>query len=250
MFRHKNFLAAIFIFFSQSVHADEGKALIEKVIHKLRAHQNISEYEMTIQRPAWTRAVRMKIWDDRQNSRVFVKLLEPAKDQGTTFLRVGYNLWNYLPKVEKVLKIPPSMMLQPWMGSDFTNDDLVKESSYIEDYDHKILGEEVLDGQAVWKIELIPHPKAAVVWGKVLYWVRKKDTIPLREQFIDERGNLIKELIFSDIRTIGGVIIPGLWEMRNAREEGRRTVIKLLSVSFDPKPPIADAIFTEKNMRP
>src|SRR6185436_746581 len=166
----------------------------EKMIHKLRGHVNVAEYSMTVTRPSWTRALKMKVWDDRTHSRVFVRISEPAKEAGTSFLRLGYNLWNYLPSVEKVMKIPPSMMLQAWMGSDFSNDDLVKESSYIDDYTHEITGTEDQSGLKVFKIELTPRPNAPVVWGKVIFWVRDKDDLPVCEQFIDERGRLIKDL--------------------------------------------------------
>src|SRR3990167_6083947 len=166
--------------FPAPVHAD-GKKIIERMIHKMRGRINVAEYEMTIVRPSWSRMVKLKAWDDRGRKRVFIRILEPPKEAGTTFLRLGYNLWNYLPKVEKVMKIPPSLMLQPWMGSDFTNDDLVKESSYIDDYDHKIVGREERDGLPVLRIELIPHPEAPVVWGKVIFWVREKDNLPLEE---------------------------------------------------------------------
>ena len=177
----------VLFFFPLSLYAADGKIVIERMTQKLRGHTNISEYEMTVQRPNWTRSVRVKIWDDRSKKKLFVRILEPAKDAGTAFLRIGYNLWNYLPSVEKVMKIPPSMMLQPWMGSDFTNDDLVKESSYVDDYDQQIVGTETRAGETVQKIELIPHPQAPVVWGKVIYWVRKDD-LPVEEQFLDEHG--------------------------------------------------------------
>ena len=177
-------------------------------------------------------------------------MLEPAKDRGTSFLRLGYNLWNYLPSVEKVLKIPPSMMLQPWMGSDFTNDDLVKESSYIDDYDHQIVAKETRDGIPVLKIELIPHPNAPVVWGKVIYWVREKDDLPIEEHFIDERGNLIKDLVFSDFKTLDGVFLPTRWEITPVTKQGQKTTLRLLSIKFDPVPPVAESVFTEKNLRP
>ncbi len=191
----------------------------------------------------------MKVWDNRAEKKVFVRILEPAKDAGTGFLRIGYNLWSYLPKVEKVMKIPPSMMLQPWMGSDFSNDDLVKESSYIDDYDHQITGTETRDSEKILKIELVPHPQAPVVWGKVIWWVRVKDDLPVQQHFLDERGRLIKDLTFYEFKIMDGVMHPTLWEMKNVLKEGQKTTIRLHSVDFDPVPPIPDKIFTEENLR-
>ncbi|MBI2981641.1 MAG: outer membrane lipoprotein-sorting protein [Deltaproteobacteria bacterium] len=243
----KQFLLLFFIPFS--VYAADGKPVIERMIQKLRAHSNISEYEMMITRPAWTRTIGLKVWDDRAKARVFVRLLAPPKDAGTSFLRVGYNLWNYLPKVEKVMKIPPSMMLQPWMGSDFTNDDLVKESSYVDDYDHKIVGHEVREGEKIIEVELTPKPNAPVVWGRVIYRLREKDSLPVEQQFIDERGRLIKVLVFREFKLMDGVIHPLFWEMENRQKEGQKTTIRLLNVDFDPMPPIPESVFTERNLR-
>jgi outer membrane lipoprotein-sorting protein len=250
MVQKRILILLILLFVPTRLVANEGKEIIEKMIHKLRGHVNIAEYEMTVTRPNWTRSLKIKVWDDRKDSRVFIRILEPARDAGTSFLRLGYNLWNYMPKVEKVMKIPPSMMLQPWMGSDFTNDDLVKESSYIDDYDHQITGHETVDNEKVLKIELIPHPRAPVIWGKVIFWVREKDDLPVREHFLDEKGRLIKELVFSDYKTLDGILLPTRWEMTPVTKQGQKTVLNLLSIDFDPSPPIPESVFTERNLRP
>lgn len=230
--------------------AADAKQIIDSMIHKMRGHMNVSEYEMTVIRPNWTRKIKMKVWDDRKRQRVFVRILEPTKEAGTSFLRLGYNLWNYLPSVEKVMKIPPSMMLQPWMGSDFTNDDLVKESSYIDDYDHQVSAEETRDGEKVLKITLTPHPKAPVVWGSVVFWVRAKDDLPVQQHFIDERGRLIKDLLFKEYKVMDGVLLSSLWEISSVLKEGHKTTLQLNAVDFDPVPAVSEEVFTEKNLRP
>ncbi len=229
--------------------SEEAKTVIEKMITRLRGHVNVAEYEMTVTRPTWSRTLKMKVWDDRTNKRVFVRILEPAKEAGTSFLRLGYNLWNYMPAVEKVLKIPPSMMLQPWMGSDFTNDDLVKESSYIDDYDHEIVAKEAADGETILKIDLKPKPNAPVVWGEVIFWVREKDDIPVHQQFLDGKGKVIKDLTFTDIKKMDGVLLPTRWEMRPMLKEGQKTVLLLNAIDFDPIPPVPESVFTEKNLK-
>jgi outer membrane lipoprotein-sorting protein len=230
--------------------APQAKDVIEKMIHRLRGHVNVADYQMTVQRPSWTRTLAMKVWDDRTHSRVFVRITDPAKEAGTSFLRLGYNLWSYLPSVEKVMKIPPSMMLQPWMGSDFTNDDLVKESSYIDDYDHVITATEEEGGQRILKVELMPKPNAPVVWGKVIFWIREKDDIPTRQQFLDEKGRVIKDLSFQDLKMMDGVLLPTRWEMSPVLKEGQKTTLLLNAIDFDPVPPVPDSVFTEKNLKP
>jgi len=225
----------------------QAKALVEQMIDRLRGHVNISLSEMTVKRPSWSRTMKMKSWDDRKDKRVFIRILEPAKDQGTAFLRMGYNLWSYLPNIEKTMKIPPSMMLQPWMGSDFTNDDLVKESSYIDDYTHKILGEEKKEGKTVTQVELTPLPNAPVVWGKVLFRVWKEEKLPLEQSFFDEKGKLLKNLKFGEFKKMDGLLFPSLWEMRNMAKEGESTTLRTLSIDFDPSPPIPDAVFSQQH---
>jgi len=156
-------------------------------------------------------------------------------------------MWNYLPSVEKVIKIPPSMMLQPWMGSDFANDDLVKESSIVNDYTHKIISEQNIDGHPVCKIELTPKPNAAVIWGKIIYWVRKDDYIPLREEFYNEKMKLIKLLEYSDIGKVSDRIIPRVWRMKSIIKPNHYTIVRLVDVKYNI--PIDESIFTLANLK-
>ncbi len=245
------FRALIFclLLFPSSLSASDGKAAVERMIHKLRGHVNISQYDMTVTRPQWERTIGIKVWDDRSRQRVFVRILQPPKNAGTSFLRLGYNLWNYLPTVEKVMKIPPSMMLQPWMGSDFTNDDLVKESSYVDDYEQTIVEKKNSPDGPILKIELIPKPHAPVVWGKVIFWVRETDDLPVRQHFIDEGGRLIKELQFLEFKKMDGRLFPTRWEMTPLLKEGQKTTLVLKSIDFDPTPPIPESVFTERHLK-
>ena len=149
--------------------------------------------------------------------------------------------------IERTIKIPPSMMLQPWMGSDFTNDDLVKQSSAVDDYTHRVLRTEVLNGAASYVIESIPKPDAAVVWGKILYWIRQADTIPLKQYYYNERNELVRVLTFSDVGPMGGRTIPTKWEMRPVNDPGHATVIVVKAARYDQ--PIDDERFTQRNLQ-
>ena len=200
------------------------------------------EYEMTITTPRWQRTLALRAWMERPR-RSFIRILAPAKEKGIGSLRIGAEMWNYLPSVERTIKIPPSMMLQPWMGSDFTNDDLVKSSSLIEDYTHRILRE---DGPA-YVLELIPKPEAAVVWGKILYWVRKGDLIPLKEEFYDERGTLVRVMTFSEVKPMGGRVMPTRWEIGPSDKPGNRTAIVVKSAVYDR--PIDTEVFSQRNLQ-
>ena len=122
-------------------------------------------------------------------------------------MKIEREMWQYVPRINRVIKIPPSMMLQSWMGSDFTNDDLVKESSVVEDYEHTLLGYETMDEGEAYKLELIPKPEAPVAWDRMLYWVRVEDYVPLRAEFFNERGERVRTMIYSDIREMGGRVM-------------------------------------------
>ncbi|OGA72122.1 MAG: outer membrane lipoprotein-sorting protein [Betaproteobacteria bacterium RIFCSPLOWO2_12_FULL_65_14] len=223
-----------------------AREILDRVENLLWGKTVQGEYEMTITTPRWQRTLALRAWMERPR-RSFIRILAPAKEKGIGSLRIGAEMWNYLPNVERTIKIPPSMMLQPWMGSDFTNDDLVKSSSLIDDYTHKILREEAAGGAPAYVLELIPKPDAAVVWGKILYWVRKSDSIPLKEEFYDERGALVRVMTFSEIRPVGGRTIPTKWEIRPSDKPGNSTTILVKSAVYDR--PVDPEVFTQRNLQ-
>ena len=222
-----------------------GSTLLERVENLLWGNTLQGEFDMTIQTPRWQRTLALGVWMDRP-TRSLIRIQAPAKEAGITSLRIGNEMWNYLPSVERTIKIPPSMMLQPWMGSDFTNDDLVKQSSIVNDYTHKV-EEKVQDGVAVYQVESTPRPDAAVVWGKIVYRIRKADHIPLSEEFYSESGELIRILSFSEVRTVDGRLIPTRWEMRPLAKPGNLTTVLVKDAVFDR--PLAAEIFTQRNLQ-
>lgn len=226
--------------------ASEGREILDKVEKLLWGNTVQGDYEMTIATPRWQRTLGLRVWMDRPR-RSFVRIVSPAKEAGIGSLRIGGEMWNYLPNVERIIKIPPSMMLQPWMGSDFTNDDLVKESSILDDYSHKVLGTTQVDGEATLQVEAAPKPDAAVVWGRIVYWVRRADTMPLKQEFFSERGERVRVLAFSDVRKVGGRILPTRWDMRPDAKPGNSTTIVLKDALFDR--PVDDEVFSQRNLQ-
>lgn len=215
--------------FGQDLSAEE---IVKKSEDLFRGRTSHAVFEMTIVTPRWQRTLKMEGWFDG-NERALIRILAPPKEEGVSSLKIGTNMWNYLPKVDRVIKIPPSMMMQSWMGSDFTNDDLVRESSMARDYTATLLGEETLDGFESYKLELLPKPEAAVVWGKLLYWVRKNDYVPLRVEFFNERGERVRVLRFSEIKHMHDRVIPTVWEMVPEKKKGRKTVIRVLEIQYN-----------------
>lgn len=204
-----------------------------------------AQLTMTVTTPRWSRTLELQSWMDRPR-RSFIRILSPAKEAGIGSLRIGTEMWNYLPAVERTIKIPPSMLTQSWMGSDFTNDDLVKESSIVDDYTQRITGTDTVNGTAVYVVELLPKPEAAVVWGRLVLRVRKADFLPTREEFYDERGTLVRVMTFSDIRVLGGRSIPTTWELRSVTKPGNVTTMRMQRAIYDA--PIADEVFTQRNL--
>ena len=223
-----------------------ARELVDRVDTLLWGRTLQGEFEMTIATPRWQRRLALRAWMERPK-RSFIRILAPAKERGIGSLRIGAEMWNYLPNVERTVKIPPSMMLQPWMGSDFTNDDLVKQSSAVDDYTQRILRTETTEGGAAYVVEALPGQDAAVVWGKILYWVRKTDFIPLKQEYYSERGELVLVMTFSRLRLMGGRTIPTKWEMRPSDKPGNVTTIVVKSALYDR--PIDAEIFTQRNLQ-
>ena len=203
-------------------------------------------YRMTIVRPEWERTLAFEFWSEG-NEKSFIRILEPDKERGVAFLKVGREMWQYVPRINRVIKIPPSMMLQPWMGSDFTNDDLVRESSIVDDYTHTLLGREQIDGEEVYKIELLPKPEAPVAWDRLVEYIRVKDFVPVRAAFFNERGEPVRTIHYSEIQRMGGRLLPARMELIEEKKPGRKTILILSDVRFDV--PLDRRIFTQANLR-
>lgn len=230
-----------------AIRAEEPDALAiaRKCDAALKGKTEHGSASMTVRTPEWQRALEMKFWYDYPQ-KTFIRIVAPAKDAGTGTLRLGSNMWTYLPTVERVIKVPPSLMLQSWMGSDFSNDDLVKESSLPTDYTHQIEGETIEDGDACYRLIATPKPNAPVVWGKLVLLIRKTDFLPRREEFYDDRGALQKTLYFDQIRRAGSRNYPMRWRMVSQNKPGHETTVTFSSLHFDQ--PVPADIFTQQNL--
>ncbi len=180
----------------------------------------------------WERSMSMEVWS-LGTEYSLIRITAPKKEAGTATLKAGDEIWNYLPRVDRTIKIPASMMMGAWMGSHFTNDDLVKESRLIEDYDIAISHDGDRDGVTVWELTLIPKPEAAVVWGRIEYQVRQDDMMPTWARYYDEDGNLIRTMTFSDYRVLGGRLVPAVMDVRPEDKPGERTTVRYGELEFD-----------------
>lgn len=233
-------LALIFGTFAQ-----EAKDIVKKADTKAKGNTSISNITIQIIRPGWTREMKVKAWT-KGNDLSLALVLAPAKEKGVVFLKRKKEVWNWIPSIERNIKMPPSMMSQNWMGTDFTNDDLVKEASILEDYNHTLLEEVTIDGRPCYNIQLLPKPKSAVVWGKVIMAIDKKDFMMLHIEYFDEDKALINTMYCSDIKTLDNRLLPAKMEMVPAKKKGHKTVLIYNSVVFDT--PIDDSFFTTQNI--
>lgn len=213
-----------------------------------RARGKTSEAVLTVKvvRPSWTREMSMKTWS-KGNELAMILITAPAKEKGTVFLKRKREVWNWIPSIERSIKLPPSMMGQSWMGTDFTNDDLVKEASVVEDYDHQLVGSEKLHERTCHKIQMIPKPDAAVVWGKVLLWIDQKEYLLLRAEYFDEDNLLVNTMTAGEIKMLGGKWLPSVMEMIPADKKGNKTILIYHSLRFDHA--ISDEFFKTERMQ-
>jgi len=226
--------------------AQSPQEIIKKSENQIKGKTSYGIVEMTIITPDFKRTLKMEGWWIG-NEKALIEIKYPKKEEGNKTLKIGKEIWLYLRNTESLIKIPPSMMLQSWNGSDFTYDDLVRESNLERDYEMKIISSsDTVNSEICWKIELIPKPQAPVVWGKIIYWVRKSDYLPARIDYYDEKGKLVRYMEFYDVKEFHSKKLPAKWVMYNNIEKGRRTEFTLIDIKFDIK--IDEKIFSFKEL--
>jgi outer membrane lipoprotein-sorting protein len=226
-----------------------ARELAERVEQTFRGESGFIDATMIVKSPRLPapRRVRFQSWDDRAGERSFIRILDPPKDRGSSFLKLHSNLWSFVPRVERTIRIPPSMMLQSWMGSDFTNDDLVRESSVLDDYEHRWLGVDPShQGARAFVLEYLPREGAPVVWGRIAAWIDPLRMAPLRQEFFDEAGVKLRVMTLGDFRPVGRRSYPHRWVMTPLDKPGHETAIEVHAVRFDEK--FDDEIFTMRNL--
>jgi len=234
---------------SQTLKAQQltAKEVVTKADEKFNGEMSgYSVMSMTIIRPTWQRTVEFKSWS-LENDYALTLITAPAREKGQTFLKRSTEMWSWNPAINRLIKLPPSMMSQGWMGSDYTNDDILRESSVVDDYTHSLEGEEEIDGRLCYKIRLTAKEDAGVLWGHQVWWVDTKEFITLKAELYDEDGYLVRTERGMDLKTMDGRFIPSTIELVPAEEEGHKTVLKILEVKFNIK--LDESFFSQQNMK-
>lgn len=227
-------------------YSQNATEIVDKANRRVYGESSYSEMTMTIVRPDWSREVSMKAWS-LDIDYYLILITAPARDKGQVFLKRDNEMWNWVPTIDRMVKIPPSMMMQSWMGSDFKNNDLLEQESLVDDYDHKITGSETIDSYDCYKIEMTPKPDAAVVWGKVIAWITKDHYNFVRFEYYDEDGMLENTRAGKDIKDMDGKVIPTVLEMVPEDEEGHKTIIRYDDLKFNIS--IQKSFFSKQNMK-
>lgn len=226
--------------------AETANEIVVKADLKMRGQSSYTEMTMQIIRPTWTRSMSMKAWTKDQDYSL-VLVTAPAQDKGSSSLKRFKEMWNWVPNIERIIKIAPSMLGQSWMGSDFTNDDLINQSSIVVDYTHKLIKEENFDKTLCWVIEATPKPNAPVVWGKQVIWISKGEYNMRKVEYYDEFEDLINTMSTFDVKILGGRKIATRQEMLPADKPDQKTVLLFHKAQFDFDIPFE--FFSQKNMR-
>ncbi|MDW2067789.1 outer membrane lipoprotein-sorting protein, partial [Vibrio sp. 1579] len=220
--------------------------IVQKSDQAMRGKSSYSEATMEIVRPDWTRSMTMKSWT-KGTELSLVLVTAPAKDKGSASLKRHREMWNWVPSIERVIKIAPSMLSQSWMGSDFTNDDLINQSSIVVDYQHALLGNDSFEGDKVWVIEATAKPDAPVVWNKVTLWISQSTYLQRKVEFYDEFDERVNVLTTYDVKELGGRKIATRMEMKPVDKPGNKTIFTTHQAQFDFD--INDDFFSQQQMK-
>ena len=227
------------------IHAQDAKALVQSAFNHYRGDASRATVEMVIHRPSWQRSVTMDAWT-KGTAKSLIRITAPAKDEGNGTLKNGRDMWTYNPKVNRVIKLPPSLMSQAWMGSDFSNNDLAKTDSILNDYTHTISDTLNEDGHKVYVVQSVPKPGAPVVWGKQVLKIRD-DHILLSEEFDDESMVPVKKMTATDIRMMGGRLFPKIWKMQAHDKKDQYTLLRYHKLEFLDN--LSDRLFTVQELK-
>ncbi|MCF8029222.1 MAG: outer membrane lipoprotein-sorting protein [Desulfobacteraceae bacterium] len=223
----------------------DPRELVKGAVNYLRGKTSQAVVEMTIHRPDWQRQMTIKAWTEGRENSIFW-IAAPPKDRGNGTLKRGDEMWIFNPKVNRVIKLPPSMMSQSWQGSDFSNNDLAKSDNIVDQYTHEIIDRQTHQGKTVYVIRSLPKPGAPVVWGMQELKIRE-DHILIRQAFFDEDQELVKALTMEKIEMLGGRLYPVKWKMQKADQKEEYTVLDYQSLEFGLD--ISDRIFTIASLK-
>lgn len=224
-----------------------AREIIRKADEKFNGEKSsLMVMTMTIVRPTWQRSLEFKNWALGREYALTL-ITAPAREAGQTFLKRSTEMWNWNPSINRLIKLPPSMMSQGWMGSDYTNDDILKESSVVDDYIHTFEADEKIDGRDCYKIKMVATEDADVVWGHQIRWIDKQEFLVMKAELYDEDGQLVRTETGSEIKVMDGRTIQTRIELVPADEPDNRTIVVINDIKFNI--PLQESFFSQQNMK-
>jgi len=245
----KLYIIASFFLSTGVLHAQapDATGIIRKADEKFNGEKSsFSVMSMTITRPEWQRTIEFKNWTLGRDFALTL-ITAPAKEADQTFLKRGTEMWSWNPSINRLIKLPPSMMSQGWMGSDYTNDDILRESSVVNDYTHEIEGEETIDGRLCYKIKMTAKEDASIVWGRQVRWIDKKEFLVLKAELYDEDGYLVRTETASDIKLMDGRTVTSKIELVPEEDPDNKTLVEIRDIKFNL--PLEEGFFSQQNMK-
>lgn len=219
--------------------------MVNKMMDYSRGTSSHGVMTMNVVTPDWNRSIEMEWWEKGED-KMLVRVLNPSRDAGNGTLKIGNNLWNYIYTFDETVHIPPAMMAQAWMGSDFTNDDIVRDSSLVNDYVHTLEGIEEINGERCYKLYLTTDPSTPVPWLSLRVWARVEDLLPVRQEYYDDDGDLARYMEFSEFKFMYDRVTPTVMRMVPVDQEGHHTEMTYTEIEFDVD--LSDDVFTQQNL--
>lgn len=242
----KTLLITILILLPSFLFSQNATEIIKKTYEKSEGKSQYAEMTMQIVRPKWQREVTFKLCNLGTDYSL-VLITGPVKDKGQTYLKVKDEMWMWNPTVSSVVKLGPSMMSQGWMNSDYSNDELLNSGSIIDDYNHKLVGSELIENIDCYKIEITPKDDKMIIWGKQVFWITKTSNLIMKNEFYDEDGFLVKTHISGDVKNMDGKELPTRFEIISEDNPNSKTVLIMNYINFDVK--VDESFFNQQNMR-
>jgi outer membrane lipoprotein-sorting protein len=235
------------VFSHLSAQPESAGEIVRKADEKFNGEKSgYSVMSMTVVRPSWQRTIEFKSWSVEEKYALTL-ITAPAREKGQSFLKRGTEMWSWNPTISRLIKLPPSMMSQGWMGSDYTNDDILRESSVVSDYSHTILGEEVTESYPCFRIGLEAREESDVLWSRQIWWVDKKEYIILKAELYDEDGQLVRTEKASELKMMDGRLLPSRIELLPADHPGNKTILEIREMKFNI--PLQESFFSQQNMK-
>ncbi len=232
---------------SVSAQPEPAREIIRKADEKFNGEKSgYSVISMTVVRPSWKRTIEFRSWS-MEEEYALTLITAPVREKGQSFLKRGTEMWSWNPTISRLIKLPPSMMSQGWMGSDYTNDDILRESSVVNDYEHALKGEEVIDGHPCYLITMEAHEESEVLWSRQVWWVDKKEYIVLKAELYDEDGFLVRTEKASELKMMDGRLLPSRIELLPAENPGNKTILEIREMKFNI--PVKESFFSQQNMK-